>query len=1129
MGGKTLRPDTFDTDPSDPEASKKFQHWLRCSESFINSLNTADAPVNKLEVLIQLVSHTVYDIIEESSSYDDAIKALKAVYIKTPNILYARHSLITRRQKDGEGMLEFLTQLKILAKQGDFKAVTAEVHKEEYIREAFVSGLRNVDTKRKILESSKTKLDDIVSLAQVYEEARENAEDFAGASKMASCNLTEKTTEEDMSPATAAVKQSQPYNNYRGQPCTWCGHKPKHPRERCPARDAQCGKCGVMGHWAKVCQRSSYSSKRVSASVLPFLASLGVPSCLKPSVFQVGIGGRDYSALFDTGSGLECIRASTAKMNGLKIYPEHGEVAMANATQKSKTEGFVQVTLTVHGKKYPNTKLTVLPDCITDIILGQNFLFSHGLVKFEFPGNNTSVVSSLGTLKVEPPELFKNLTADCHPIASKSRRYTAADKVFIREEVSRLLKEGIIEKSKSPWRAQLYVAGGGNQKKRLTVDYSETINRFTLLDAYPLPRINEMVNEMAQYRVFSTIDLKSAYHQIPLREEDKPYTAFEANGGLYQFCRVPFGVTNGVAVFQRQMDSFVEENSLSGTFPYLDNITICGRNQTEHDENLKRFLQAAKHINLTYNEEKCEFSTRKLHILGSVIENGEIRPDPKRLEPLSQLKPPSDAKSLKRVMGFFSYYSKWIKDFSKKISLLVNVCNFPLNKDELYAFESLKREIGESVVCAIDENAPFTVECDASNSAIAATLNQSGRPVAFFSRTLRGSELKHASVEKEAQAIIESVRYWRHFLTGRHFVLVTDQKSVSFMFNTKHPGKIKNEKIMRWRMELLCYSFDIVYRPGSENIPPDTFSRECASLTFSNNKLKELHESLCHPGVTRMTHFVKTRNLPYSIEEIRKVNNSCKQCCEVKPRFYKPEPAHLIKATQPFERLNLDFKGPLPSVNANKYFLHIVDEYSRFPFVFPVANLTSSTVISCLNTLFSTFGMPAYIHSDRGSSFMSNELKLFLNSHGISSSRTTPYNPAGNGQVEKGNHTVWRAISLTCHSRKLPLSRWQEVLPDVLHSTRTLLCTATNCTPHERMFNFQRRSGTGTSLPTWLASPGKVLLRRFVRHSKNDPWVDEVDLIEANPQYAHIRYEDGRESTVSLKDLTPSGQDIELR
>ena len=237
------------------------------------------------------------------------------------------------------------------------------------------------------------------------------------------------------------------------------------------------------------------------------------------------------------------------------------------------------------------------------------------------------------------------------------------------------------------------------------MDYSETINRFTYLDAYPLPRINEMVNEMAHYRVFSTIDLKSAYHQIPLKEEDKPYTAFEADGGLYQFCRVPFGVTNGVACFQRQMDSFVEENSLNGTFPYLDNITICGRNQIEHDNNLERFLHAAKGINLTYNEDKCEFSTRKLHILGSVIENGEIRPDPKRLEPLNELKPPSDPKSLKRVMGFFSYYSKWIKNFSDKISLLVNVKNFPLNQEELNSFECLKKEIGQSVVYAIDENA----------------------------------------------------------------------------------------------------------------------------------------------------------------------------------------------------------------------------------------------------------------------------------------------------------------------------------------------------------------------------------------------------------------------------------------
>ena len=159
---------------------------------------------------------------------------------------------------------------------------------------------------------------------------------------------------------------------------------------------------------------------------------------------------------------------------------------------------------------------------------------------------------------------------------------------------------------------------------------------------------------------------------------------------------------------------------------------------------------------------------------------------------------------------------------------------------------------------------------------------------------------------------------------------------------------------------------------------------------------------------------------------------------------------------------------------------------------------------------------------------MSYELKHFLSSKGISTSRTTPYHPIGNGQVEKMNHTVWRAVTLSLRSKNLPQSHWQEVLPDVLHSIRTLLCTATNCTPHEKLFNFQRRSGTGTSLPSWLLEPGKVLLRNFVRSSKQEPLVDEVELLEANPHYAHIRFPDGRETTVSVRDLAPIGERQEV-
>ena len=203
--------------------------------------------------------------------------------------------------------------------------------------------------------------------------------------------------------------------------------------------------------------------------------------------------------------------------------------------------------------------------------------------------------------------------------------------------MERLLKEGIIEPSTSPWRAQVVVTKDDSRKKRLAIDYSQTINRFTLLDAYPLPKINDLVNDIAQYRVLSTIDLRSAYHQVPLKEEDKQYTAFEARNNLYQFTRLPFGVTNGVACLQREMMKFVEQNNLNTVFPYLDNITICGKDQQEHDANLEKFLAAATRKNICYSDSKSVFSTRKLAILGYVIEEGVIRPDPERLSPLPNL------------------------------------------------------------------------------------------------------------------------------------------------------------------------------------------------------------------------------------------------------------------------------------------------------------------------------------------------------------------------------------------------------------------------------------------------------------------------------------------------------------
>ena len=795
---------------------------------------------------------------------------------------------------------------------------------------------------------------------------------------------------------------------------------------------------------------SSPPSNRVSAAFPQSLAHAAVP---------VSVNGHSLSALIDSCSSDSFINELSAHNLKLHINPSSRNISMANTSMKACVTGYCVVNITVDGRNYKDFHFNVMKDLCSDIILGYDFQNMHKRLIIELSGSKSDLViennttpCALSVATVGEPSLFANLLPNCKPIATKPRRFGSQDREFIQSEVNRLLAEGIIEASTSLWRAQIVVVKSTG-KPRLCVDYSQTVNLYTELDAYPLPRIDDMINKLAQYKYFSTFDLKSAYHQVSINPAERKYTGFEANGQLYQFCRIPFGVTNGVAVFQRQMDKLITEEKLSDTFPYLDDITVAGRTQTEHDQNVRAFLEVVKSRHLTLNNSKSVVSSSTINVLGYLIGNGIIKPDPDRLRPFQELPPPTSVRSLRRSLGMFAYYAKWIPDFSEKIKPLTSTQSFPLCQSALNAFTVLKKELAAASLVPTDESMPFVVECDASDTTLSATFNQGGRPVAFMSRTLQGSELHHPPVEKEATAIIEAVRKWSHFLSRHHFTLITDQRSVAFILDNRKRTKIKNNKIQGWRLELASYGYTIKYRPGVDNVGPDTLTRAfCAALP--QTRLDELHNELCHPGTTRLLHFVRSKNLPYSTDDVKKVCSSCKICAELKPQFYRP-PAHtLIKSTQPMERWSIDFKGPLKSTTNNYYMLTIIDEYSRFPFAMPCPNTSAGSVIKCLNQLFTLCGTPNYIHSDRGSAFLSQELKEFLTRRGVATSKTTPYHPSGNGQCERYNGIIWKSVLLALKTQQLALTQWELVLPNVLHSIRSLLSTSTNTTPHERFFGF---------------------------------------------------------------------------
>ncbi|GFY16815.1 retrovirus-related Pol polyprotein from transposon opus [Trichonephila clavipes] len=593
---------------------------------------------------------------------------------------------------------------------------------------------------------------------------------------------TEDFSEETV--ATSAASSSS--SSSRSQKCFFCGND-LHSRILCPARDVTSRNCGKKGHYQRVCKsRPGRNSSNVVSSSNTLVAISGSTHCLQKSIIKALVNNIQLSALIDTGSSLSFLNEKHVAKCKLKVEPYLGKISMANSSMVTETDGVCKVNLKIENFTYQNVELLVMKDLCSDVLIGHDILNRHSSVEIGFDGNRPPLtICSLAVAQVPPVSLFSNLNPDCRPLVTKSRRQTVEDNIFMALEVQKLLQEGVIEPSNSPWRAQAFVIRGENHKPRMVVDYSQTINKHTLLDAYPLPKIEE--------------------------DSERHYTAFEACGKLYQFLHVPFGVTNGVACFQRVIDKIIEDEGLTLTYPFIDDVTVCGKDQKEHDDNLEKFMTVAKKISFLLcfvpgnRQNQKEPDTRL---------DGIIKPDPERLKPLRDMPVPKDSSALQRALGMFAHYCRWIPGFSKKIRPLLGKKQFPLSRDAVLTFNSLKDDVENAALATIEDDIPFRVETDSSDFAIGATLSQAGRPVAFFSRTLHASELRHSSPEKEAYAIVESLRHWRHFLMGKHFEVFTDQQAVAFVFNQRYGSKIKNEKLIRWRLELASFKFDIIYRPG---------------------------------------------------------------------------------------------------------------------------------------------------------------------------------------------------------------------------------------------------------------------------------------------------------------------------
>ena len=302
----------------------------------------------------------------------------------------------------------------------------------------------------------------------------------------------------------------------------------------CAIRNATCFKCKKEGHFSKMCRSNpkitsaATCSHRLATMLISNATSASLGSLKQAALYMlVGKNGAG-TALMDTGSSGSFISLGYVRKHRLQMKPAAGNVSIASSSLKASIKGNCTVDLSLLGEWYPDVKLSVLPHLCSDIVLGQDFMSQHSTISFAFGGSKKDLVishpisCSVPSVLVNTPSLISNIDPACKPITTKSKRCEESDRLFIQTEIEKMIKEGVIEQSTSPWRAQVLIVTNECQRKRLVVDYSKTINRFTRLDAYQLPRMEDLAQEIAKYKIYSSLDLKNAYHQIPIKEEDQP-------------------------------------------------------------------------------------------------------------------------------------------------------------------------------------------------------------------------------------------------------------------------------------------------------------------------------------------------------------------------------------------------------------------------------------------------------------------------------------------------------------------------------------------------------------------------------------------------------------------------------